>query len=137
MTETMKRQTLTDYTMGSTMTEPLVGNCTNHPDPDLWQPEPEQTGRPTVAMMRRVSERVVIAKTICASCPSSQRCLEEGNSADNLPYGIWGGKMAGERILGMGTTRDMLARQSDLGKALDFYERMKPYIERAHSEQMG
>ena len=115
--------------MGSMMTEPLVGNCTNHPDPDLWQPEPEQTGRPTMRAMGRLSERINIAKAICSSCPASQRCLEEGNSADNLPYGIWGGKMAGERILDLGYVRSELARQSDLGKAIDFYERVKPHME--------
>lgn len=120
--------------MGSMMTEPLVGNCTNHADPDLWQPEPEQTGRPTMRAMGRLSERINIAKDICSSCPASQRCLEEGNNADNLPYGIWGGKMAGERILDLGYIRTDLARQSELGKAIDFYERLKPYIEEANSE---
>lgn len=129
--------TLTDYTMGSTMTEPLIGACYKNPDPDLWQPEPPN-GRPSERMMRTIAVRVLDAKTICNDCPEQKRCLEFGNEPNDLPYGIWGGKMAGERILDMGITRDMLPRQSDLGKALDFYERMKPYLEEAHSEnQMG
>ena len=129
--------TPTDYTMGSTMTEPLIGLCFKNPDPDLWQPEPPN-GRPSKRVMREIAVRVVEAKTICNSCTERDRCLEFGKEPNDLPYGIWGGKMAGERILGMGITRDMLPPQSDLGKALDFYERMKPYLEEAHSEnQMG
>lgn len=130
MTTTMTGLTQTAYTTGSMMTEPLVGNCSNHPDPDLWQPEPEQTGRPTSRMMGRLTERVLIAKTICSTCPSKDRCLDIGNQPDDLAYGIWGGKMAGERILDLGYKRDELARQSELGKAIDFYERLKPHIER-------
>lgn len=130
----MKSLVTTHTTVGMMKTEPLIGNCTNHSDPDLWQPEPEQTGRPTMRMMGRLTERILIAKNICSTCPAIQRCLEEGNSADNLPYGIWGGKIAGERILELGYERTELAPQSDLGKAIDFYERLKPYIERLKAE---
>ena len=133
----MQTQTQIGSTMvTTTSTEPLTGNCTNHADPDLWQPEPEN-GRPSMRQLRILSERIVIAKTICNACPSIDRCLEEGNQLNDLPYGIWGGKMAGERILDLGYIRSDLPRQSDLGKAIDFYERMKPHIEEAQSEQMG
>lgn len=130
---TNSRKTLTDSMTGSTMTEPLIGNCTNHVDPDLWQPEPPN-GRPSVRMMGELAGRIVLAKTICGFCPSSDRCLEFGNQPNDLPYGIWGGKMAGERILDLGHKRSDLLPQSDLGKAIDFYERMKPYIERVENE---
>ena len=123
--------TLTAYMMnGTKMIEPLVGNCTNHPDPDLWQPE-TPNGRPTKSMMNTLAKRVIEAKTICNSCPSRDRCLEFGNQPNDLPYGIWGGKMAGERILELGYIRSELPRQSDLGMAIDFYERLKPYMEEA------
>ena len=123
--------TPTCFMMGSSMkTEPLIGNCTKHPDPDLWSPE-LPNGRPNVRIMETIAERVITAKNICGTCTSRDRCLEFGNQPNDLPYGIWGGKMAGERILDMGVTRDMLPLQSDLGKALDFYERIKPYMERA------
>ena len=125
----MKSTTPTCSMMGSSMTEPLVGNCTNHQDPDLWCPEPPN-GRPTMRMMGELAERIITAKTICSTCPSKDRCLEFGNQPNDLPYGIWGGKMAGERILDLGHERSELPRQSELGKAIDFYERMKPYIER-------
>lgn len=125
----MTAQTQTDYMMGSTMIEPLLGNCTNHPDPDLWQPD-TPNGRPTQRMMNTLAKRINDAKTICSSCPSRDRCLEFGNQSNDLPYGIWGGKMAGERILELGYIRSELPRQSDLGMAIDFYERLKPYMER-------
>ena len=130
MTITVK--TLTgSMTATMTSTEPLVGNCTNHHDPDLWSPEPPN-GRPSMRMMGVLTERIKIAKTICNACPSQDRCLEFGNQPNDLPYGIWGGKMAGERILELGYTREELPRQSDLGRAVDFYERMKPYMEVAN-----
>jgi len=83
-------------------------------------------------MMGTIAERIITAKNICGSCPSKDRCLEFGNQPNDLPYGIWGGKMAGERILDLGYKRSELPLQSDLGKALDFYERMKPYMEGAN-----
>lgn len=129
---TNQKKTLTDSMMGSMMTEPLLGKCFKNPDPDLWQPEPPN-GRPSNRVMQTIAERVVEAKTICNSCTERDRCLEFGKEPNDLPYGIWGGKMAGERILDMGITRDMLPNQSDLGKALDFYERMKPYLERVEN----
>jgi len=125
-------QTPTASTTHGTKTEPLIGNCTNHNDPDLWSPEPPN-GRPSMRMMGVLAERIITAKNICSSCPSKDRCLEFGNQPNDLPYGIWGGKMAGERILDMGVTRDLLPVQSDLGRAVDFYERMKPYMERANA----
>lgn len=119
--------------MGSSMkTEPLIGNCTKHPDPDLWSPE-LPNGRPNVRIMETIAERVITAKNICGSCTSRDRCLEFGNQPNDLPYGIWGGKMAGERILDLGYERSELPLQSDLGRALDFYERIKPYMERANA----
>jgi hypothetical protein len=89
--------------------------------------------------MKVIAERTIVAKTICNACPSKDRCLEFGNQPNDLPYGIWGGKIAGERILELGHTRSDFARQSDLGGALDFYERLKPYLEEASNEanQMG
>lgn len=84
--------------------------------------------------MQELAERTLVAKAICSTCPEIQRCLEYGSSDNDLPYGIWGGKMAGERILDLGYIRSELPLQSDIGKAIDFYERMKPYIERAENE---
>lgn len=133
----MTESTLTDYTTGSMMTEPLIGACSNSSDPDLWQPEPPN-GRPTKVMMRTLAKRTNDAITICNNCPERQRCLEFGNQPNDLPYGIWGGKIAGQRILELGYIRSELAPQSDLGKAIDFYERLKPYMEETHNEnQMG
>ena len=110
--------------------EPLIGKCTNHDDPDLWQPE-FPNGRPSMRALGTLVERINIAKRICDTCPSKQRCLEEGSSEKDLPFGIWGGKLAGERILALGHVRSDFAKQSDLGRAMDFHERVKPYLEEA------
>lgn len=114
---------------GSMMTEPIIGACsTPSLDPDLWQPEPPN-GRPTERMMRTLAKRTNDAITICNDCPEQKRCLEFGSQPNDLPYGVWGGKLAGQRILELGYKREDLPRQSELGKALDFYDRIKPYME--------
>ena len=35
----------------------------------------------------------------CYTCPNQAECLEEGMKPKNLSYGIWGGRLAGERML--------------------------------------
>lgn len=122
--------TQTASTTHGLKTEPLVGNCTNHPNPDLWQPE-FPNGRTSSRAMGYLVESINIAKSMCDTCPSKQRCLDIGSEPNDLPYGIWGGKLAGERILALGHVRSDFAKQSDLGRAMDFYERVKPYMEEA------
>lgn len=122
--------TQTANTTHGSRTEPLVGNCTNHDDPDLWAPE-MPNGRPTMRTVGRLVERILIAKEICSTCPSKQRCLDIGSQPKDLPFGIWGGKLAGERILALGHVRSDFAKQSDLGRAMDFHEYVKPYMEEA------
>lgn len=51
-------------------------------DPDLWFPEPGQSG--------------AIAKKICASCEVRAMCLEYSLKHD-VRYGIWGGYSERER----------------------------------------
>jgi hypothetical protein len=120
--------TPTNNTILSLKTDPIIGNCTGHPTPDMWYPE-FPTGRPNKISTKVVAMQIKVAKSFCDTCPSKQRCLEAGNEPNDLPFGIWGGKLAGERILDMGYIRSDFARQSDLGRALDFHMRIKPYIE--------
>jgi hypothetical protein len=47
---------------------------------------------------------------------------------EDLPFGIFGGKLAGERIESLGKTLDDVGRQTDEGRALVFYERIKPHL---------
>ena len=78
----------------------MLGLCSTHQDPDLWFPE-EQTGRgrPTRQAHKRMVERAVLAMSICQECPIQARCLEEGFKEENIEHGIWGGMLAGDRII--------------------------------------
>jgi hypothetical protein len=35
----------------------------------------------------------------CYACPNQAECLDEGMLPKNLSYGIWGGRLAGERLI--------------------------------------
>lgn len=109
------------------MSEALTGNCSTHPQPDYWFPEFDN-GRPTKAKIDNLVETIAIAKELCGSCPVKDKCLEFGMHPDDLPFGIFGGKLAGERIESLGKTLDEVGPQSDEGRALLFYERIKPYL---------
>lgn len=85
------------------------GACSYHPNPDLWFPEYERGGKPSNAERRLLAKRSLMAISICNSCPIQDECLEEGMKDENLENGIWGGMLAGERILmaGVDTNRSM------------------------------
>lgn len=53
------------------------GACANHPDPDLWFTEADETRQHTAA-------------AICATCPVTAECLGYALSVPHLS-GIWGG----------------------------------------------
>ena len=52
-----------------------------------------------------------------------------GMEENDLPHGIWGGKLAGQRIAMLGKTKDDYGLQTDEGRALVFYERIRPHLE--------
>ena len=110
-------------------TEPLVGNCTNDPNADYWFPENEN-GRPSTARCMRLVGSITYAIEQCNACPVKQQCLKEGMKLENLPHGIWGGLLAGERIATLGRSRENYGVQSDMGRALDFAEKMIPLVRR-------
>jgi hypothetical protein len=76
----------------------IRGNCTEDENPDAWFPE-LPVGRPQPANVQELGKEVSRAIILCNSCHRQDECLEEGMQPKNLPYGIWGGKLAGERIL--------------------------------------
>lgn len=84
----------------------MRGSCSTHPQPDLWFPEQPQ-GRPSNAKRKLLADKVMLAIAICEGCPVKQACLDEGMKIENIEHGIWGGLMAGERILlsGIDTNR--------------------------------
>jgi len=76
----------------------MKGSCSTHPTPDLWFPT-QPKGRPTRAKRKIVADNAMLAISICQGCPVKAECLAEGMKPDNIEHGIWGGMLAGERIL--------------------------------------
>ena len=76
----------------------IMGNCTGDSNPDAWFPELTR-GSPSDTKMLSLAIEVRRAIGECFTCPNQAGCLEEGMQPKNLSYGIWGGRLAGERIL--------------------------------------
>ena len=76
----------------------MKGLCSTHPQPDMWFPE-QPKGRPTMAKRKRLADSAMLAIGICQDCPIKAECLAEGMKPENIEHGIWGGMLAGERIL--------------------------------------
>jgi len=78
------------------------GLCRNSDDPDLWfsdEVEQDRSGRPSLKESEMLIARTIQALKICDMCSVKDLCLEEGMRKDNLEHGVWGGVMAGERML--------------------------------------
>jgi hypothetical protein len=120
---TMKGVAIANLTeCGEMMTEPLVGNCTGSKTPNDWYPE---TGSGQMSHRRLTELRSSVAYVIdlCNSCPVKDSCLEQGMRKENLPYGIWGGKLAGQRLAMAGYTKDdFLSVYSEEGRAFKLTE---------------
>jgi hypothetical protein len=128
---TGKIVTLTDCMMiGMEMTSKIdytFSVCASHPDPDLWFPEFSQ-GAITDRKAKAMAEQVKCAIELCDQCPLMVECLTEGMKDENITYGIWGGLLAGQRLELLGRVRSDYALQSEKGKAMDFHERIKPWL---------
>ena len=93
----------------------INGNCTGDANPDWWFPE-LPTGAPSDETMKAIADQTNYALQLCSSCPVKQECLAEGMKTEqlprgiegwgNLPYGIWGGLMAAERLEIAGVRRE-------------------------------
>ena len=64
------------------------GACAELDPETFFSPEYERGAKRTAREDR--------AKQICARCPVIERCLQHALDAQE-PYGVWGGKTAGER----------------------------------------
>ena len=71
--------------------------CRTSPDPDLWFPE-LPVGRLGDSKRAELIADVYSALYICSNCPSQDSCAYDGFDSKNLPYGIWGGLTAAERL---------------------------------------
>jgi hypothetical protein len=116
----------------------IVGNCTNDENPDWWFPEPP-VGRVTEESLVRLTSQINYALQLCGSCPVKEECLTEGMKMEhmpsgktgwgNLPFGIWGGKMAAER-LEMAGIRPSESRGSASYQAYKLYNMTRNLIRR-------
>ena len=105
----------------------IVGSCTFHEDPDLWFPE-LPTGRPTRYTAVEAAVRVEEATDICDVCPIKQSCLDKGFLPENILWGIWGGMMAGERLVAAGITPEDYTPDTEQGRAFSFVALIAPWI---------
>lgn len=104
-----------------------VMNCAGHEDPDLWYPE-WPPHRPSISKVMAIVDRVKEAMSLCESCPAKSDCLAVGMEEINLTQGIWGGKMAGERLALAGVQLADVVADSDEGRAFEFSIRMTPWV---------
>jgi hypothetical protein len=107
---------------GEMMTDVLVGNCTDSPTPDDWYPE-LGSGAHSVKRVEKFKAKVQATIELCNTCPIRAECLEQGMRKENLPFGIWGGKLAGQRLAMAGYTKeDFLSLYSEEGRAFRLTE---------------
>jgi hypothetical protein len=104
----------------------IIGKCTGDSNPDAWYPEVGR-GQPAPKRMMPLVKEANRAIALCNSCPRQEECLDEGMKPENLSFGIWGGMLAGERVIMTGKKFNKL---SDEGRALVSYRALKPWIER-------
>lgn len=98
--------------------------CYEHKDPDLWYSEgvdKHTRGGPTKAQVEVQMKRSYEALKICSGCPNKEPCYDEGMRKENLDWGIWGGTMAGERLLTAGAT----ILSSDRKNKVSFAKKMR------------
>lgn len=90
-------------------------------NPDQWFPT-LPNGGDRISPRRGIREAQVVARTIeaialCNKCPANDVCGEMGMEPDNVEYGIWGGKLAGQRMAkaGMWVRKDEVRLMELLG----------------------
>ena len=106
----------------------IVGSCTTDDNPDAWFPD-VPVGRPHASKMEAIGAETARAMKLCDSCPKQDECLDEGMKPENLAFGIWGGMLAGERVI---YTGKVFTKLSDEGRALISYRAIRPWIRESH-----
>jgi len=81
------------------------GLCVNHDDPDLWfageidlLDTKTSVNRNSPATKAEV-DKAIVALSVCKNCPAKDNCLQLGSQGTQIYYGIYGGTMAGERLV--------------------------------------
>jgi hypothetical protein len=106
------------------MSNAIVGLCTTDSNPDAWFPD-VPVGRQAPSKLTEVGNEAARAIALCNICPKQEGCLDEGMKPENLAFGIWGGMLAGERVVVSGKR---FAKLSDEGRALISYRALRPWI---------
>ena len=78
--------------------------------------------------IQELSNNTKKAIQICETCPIKAQCLEEGMKEENIPYGVWGGLMAGERLMSAGKVKDDYSKTMDEWKAFHLLERIRQSV---------
>jgi hypothetical protein len=84
------------------------GLCVKHDDPDLWfagevdLTDPNSSVNTNSQATKLEVEKAITALSICKNCPAKDNCLELGKRGEQIYFGIYGGTMAGERLLMVG-----------------------------------
>jgi len=115
-----------------------ISNCAGDENPDWWFPE-IPNGRVEPEKIKRVASQIRYALQLCATCPMKEACLAEGMKVEkmpsgktgwgNLPFGIWGGLMAAERLASVGI-KPSTSRSSASYQAYKLYSLTKDLIRR-------
>ena len=84
------------------------GLCVRHDDPDLWFAGEVDLTDPNTSVNKNSDatkaevDKAIVALSVCKGCPAKDNCLEIGSRGHQLYFGIYGGTMAGERLLTAG-----------------------------------
>jgi hypothetical protein len=107
------------------------GLCVKHDDPDLWfAGEVDLTNSNSSVNTNSQAtklevEKAIVALSICKSCPAKDNCLEIGKRGHQLYFGIYGGTMAGERLLMVGRSMKNTTNKNKLAFARKVRRAMK------------
>lgn len=97
-----------NYKFDDTDLDVSKGLCVGSDDPDIWfagevdLTEPNSSVNANSQATKLEVDKAITALSICKSCPVKDDCLELGKHGQQLYFGIYGGTMAGERLLMVG-----------------------------------
>ena len=107
------------------------GLCVKHDDPDLWfagevdLTDASSSVNTNSQATKLEVDKAITALSICKSCPAKDNCLELGKRGDQLYFGIYGGTMAGERLLMVGRSMKGSTNKNKLAFARKVRRTMK------------
>jgi hypothetical protein len=101
----MPNKSIDTYAFGDKDLDVSNGLCVNHDDPDLWfagEIDLLSTNTSVNAnspIAKAEVEKAIAALSVCKNCPAKDNCLQLGSQGTQIYYGIYGGTMAGERLV--------------------------------------